>query len=70
MSDEQNGSEWVNVSSDTGLPEHPGQKAIKRVKQMCVCYISNNKVIADYVSYIRSYTHTDTHTHTHTHTPV
>ena len=31
MSDDQDGCEWVNVSSGTGLP---GQKA---VKQLCVC---------------------------------
>ena len=31
MSDDQDGCEWVNVSSGTSLP---GQKAIKR---LCVC---------------------------------
>ena len=34
MSDDQDGCEWVNVSSGTGLP---GQKA---VKQLCVCVYS------------------------------
>ena len=33
MSDDQDGCEWVNVSSGTGLP---GQKAIKR---LCVCVL-------------------------------
>jgi len=31
---DQDGSEWVNVSSGTGLPGSPGQKAVKR---LCVC---------------------------------
>jgi len=34
MSDDQDGCEWVNVSSGTGLTGSPGQKA---VKQLCVC---------------------------------
>ena len=34
MSDDQDGCEWVNVSSGTGLPGSPGQKAVKR---LCVC---------------------------------
>ena len=33
-SNDQDGCEWVNVSSGTG----PGQKAVKR-KCVCVCYI-------------------------------
>ena len=35
MFDDQDGCEWVNVSSGTGLPyTTPGQKAVKR---LCVC---------------------------------
>ena len=34
MSDDQNGCEWVSVSSGTGLPGCPGPKAVKR---LCVC---------------------------------
>ena len=34
MSDDQDGCEWVRVSSGTGLPGCPGPKA---VKQLCVC---------------------------------
>jgi len=34
MSDDQDGCEWANVSSGTGLPGSPGQKAVKR---LCVC---------------------------------
>jgi len=34
MSDDPDGCEWVNVSSGTGLPGSPGQKAVKR---LCVC---------------------------------
>ena len=34
MSAGRDGCEWVNVSSGTGLPGLPGQKAIKR---LCVC---------------------------------
>ena len=36
MSDDQDGCEWVNVSSGTGLP---GQKAVKRLC-VCVCVYS------------------------------
>jgi len=43
MSDDQDGCEWVNVSSGTGLPGSPGQKAVKRlcVCVVCVCRISD-----------------------------
>ena len=34
MSDDQDGCEWVNVSSGTGPPGSPGSKADKR---LCVC---------------------------------
>ena len=36
MSDDQDGCEWVNVSSSTGLPGSPGQQAVKR---LCVCVL-------------------------------
>jgi len=39
MSDDQDGCEWVNVSSGTGLPGSPGQKAVKR---LCVCVLSQD----------------------------
>ena len=29
MSDDQDGCEWVNVSSGIGLPGSPGKKAVK-----------------------------------------
>ena len=35
MSDDQDGCEWVNVSSGTGHPGSPGQKAVKRL-YVCV----------------------------------
>ena len=34
MSGDQDGCEWVSVSSGTGLPGSPGPKAVKR---LCVC---------------------------------
>ena len=34
MSDDQDGCEWVSVSSGTGLPELSRTKAVKR---LCVC---------------------------------
>ena len=37
MSDDQDGCEWVSVSSGTGLPGCPGPKAIKR---LCVYYLT------------------------------
>jgi len=42
MSDDQDGCEWVNVSSGTGLPGSPGQKAVKRLF-VCVCVTANEK---------------------------
>jgi len=43
MSDDQDGCEWVNVSSGTGLPGSPGQKAVKR---LCVCVEFQTKLIS------------------------
>jgi len=37
MSDDQDGCEWVNVSSGTGLPDYPGSPGQKAVKRLCVC---------------------------------
>jgi len=34
MVDEQEGCEWINVSSGTGSPGRHGQRAVKR---LCVC---------------------------------
>jgi len=42
MSDDQDGCEWVNVSSGTGLPGQSGPKAVKR---LCVL-ISNRRKIS------------------------
>jgi len=36
MSDDQDGCEWVSVSSGTGLP---GLSRTKAVKQLCVCVL-------------------------------
>ena len=36
MSDDQDGCEWVSVSSGTGLPGCPGPKAVKRLCVVCV----------------------------------
>jgi len=38
MSDDQDGCEWVSVSSGTGLPELSRTKAVKRLCAcVCVC---------------------------------
>jgi len=42
MSGDQDGCEWVNVSSGTGLPGLSRTKAIKRLC-VCVCVIDNYK---------------------------
>ena len=39
MSDDQDGCEWVSVSSGTSLPGFPGPKAVKR---LCVCVCEYN----------------------------
>ena len=39
MSDDQDGCEWVSVSSGTGLP---GLSRTKAVKQLCVCVCPGN----------------------------
>ena len=42
MSDDQDGCEWVNVSSGTILPPgRPGQRAIKWLCEcVCVCHLA------------------------------
>jgi len=42
MSDDQDGCEWVNVSSVPAYPGSPGQKAIK---WLCVCVVDVHVVI-------------------------
>ena len=37
MSVEQDGCEWVNVSSGTGPPGSPGQRTVTRC--VCACYL-------------------------------
>jgi len=49
MSDDPDGCEWVNVSSGTGLPGGPGQKAVKRLcVRVCVCI---NIIIILFINY-------------------
>ena len=38
MVDEQEGCEWIDVSSGTGSPGSPGQRAVKR-SCVCVCVV-------------------------------
>jgi len=42
MSDDQDGCDWVSVSSGTGLPGCPGLKAVKRLC-VCVCVFISRK---------------------------
>ena len=38
MVDEQEGCEWMDVSSGTGSPDRPGQSSsVNGVKRWCVC---------------------------------
>ena len=47
MSDDQDGCEWVNVSSGTGPPGSPGSKAVKRLC-VCVCMLSGTTRVSRY----------------------
>jgi len=51
MSDDQDGCEWVSVSSCTGLPGSPKQRVVKR---LCVHNLKCKKMLST-VAVVKSY---------------
>ena len=52
MSDDQDGCEWVSVSSGTGLLDCPGQKPLNGCVCACVCVCVSVQVSQDGIAVV------------------